>query len=123
MKNEQAINEMMNDIDNMVHKSLVLFFKRVDRPNENGYFSGQLDAYYRFAYYMVDDYTIQDAIDELLDDGMVYSVYTDLYHRGYCHAMHKIVDYMHRARREYEDECDEPIRHVFSCLCIDNFNC
>lgn len=125
---EHDINLLVNQIDDMVAFELKYYFKRIGTMDAHSmmYASkcGRLDAWYQFAYAIVDCDCIQDAIDYIYDDIREYATKTrnSAYHRGYVSESKRIIDRLSDFESSYMCNADEPIRHIYSVIGLNSFN-
>ncbi len=127
-KMERDINLLVSQIDGMVAFELRYYYKRIATMDKHCdmYYAkcGRLDAWYHFAYNIIDCTSIQDAIGWLKDDIITYASKTrnNAYHRGYVAEARKIISRLSDIEYAYMSNADEPIKYIFCVIGLYNFN-
>ena len=128
MNNENAINQLVENIDDVVAFNLHRYYKRIDENANDAkwfeYYCGVVDAWYQFAYVIVDDSSnsVADAIFFLDDELSYYNNKPTWFAIGYRRSINKIFEKLAKYALEYEQTSNEPIANVYDTISIANFN-
>lgn len=128
MTNENAVNQLVRNIDNLIEYNLYRYYKRLDENKHDAkwfdLYCGVVDAWYQFAYSIIDDTfnSVADAIFLLEDDLQYYKDKPTYFAMGYRRAINKIFEILAKYGLEYEQSSDEPIENVYDTIYIDSFN-
>lgn len=112
--------EMLNKVNALVNHIMCMYENRSRRAYETQtptYFMGCFEAAYQFAYGVIENENIQDAIDLLNDDIRYYANDTSAYMHGYVKVAATIVKVMVQLERQFKHEYG--IKSVWSLY---NFN-
>lgn len=128
MTNDVAIKQLVRNIDNLVGYNLHRYYKRIDENKDDEkcfeYYCGVLEAWYQFAYSIIDDTfnSVANAIFLLDDDLQYYKDKPTWFAKGYIRAINKIFEILANYGFEYEQASNEPINNVYDTIHLTDFN-
>lgn len=130
MTNTNTVNELVAKIDNFVAYELERSFERLEETSEYSMMyddrCGRVDAFYSFAYAIVDEYSVQDAIDNLNDDikAWEFNAKHYAYYHGYVAEAQRIIRTIGNFVDWYytENMYEYPIKHVLSVVGLNNLD-
>lgn len=121
---DKELKFLVKKIDNFLCWGLNYSYKH---SKGNGYFEGMSDAYYHFAYDLLNEAipnsTIQDIMEVASEDAEWYSRKGKcLFYDGYIKGCKKINESLHMFERTYYfTHSDIPIKHVLSTITLESF--
>ena len=129
MTNTNTVNELVAKIDNFIAYEINRSYERLEETSEDSLMydarCGRVDAIYSFAYAIVDEYSVQDAIDDMKEDISYYADKAKYYafHRAYVAEARRIIRTIENFTNWYyiNNMYEYPIKHVLSIVGLNNF--
>lgn len=125
------VEEILRRLDGYVSHLLTYYASKSYESYRNvrpSYMLGRFEAAYQVAYGIIEERTIQDAIDAAHEDMTFYyaQLEKDLpalwrsYYKGLIGGYKIIIVYLGRLKYEYESTTDYPLRHLWSEVGFEN---